>query len=127
MAGLRLAPLATLTIPGGRTLDVPSVLQLLQSAYASEPANSTHRPDLASLVYHSTSSSELDLTFHELQTQPEPRGGHWQCCTVSTRAVCEARGQPQICDGCRTPAGVAIAWRSFVETALGCERVQPPG
>lgn len=103
LAGLDLAPTATLTDPQGGVHDRDSLTQLLRATRASEPAGSTHRPDLGSIAINSQRASLIDLTFHEIQTQIRPGG--WARCTLTTRGVCE--------EALGAPSG--IRWRGFVE------------
>ena len=105
-AGMSLAPSVVLVVPTGEAYNHTEMLALLSEHYAEEPPGSTHRPDLHSIVVHRADADEVELTFHELQTQPLP-GDKWQRCVLTTTAICVA--EPS--------SGSGVAWRSFVERA----------
>lgn len=124
VAALRFAEGGTLTLPSGMTIESGHLAAALQGYHATEPPGSTHRPDLASIVYHTASPKLVDLTFHELQLRPienEGDGALWRLCTMRTRGVCEAAPAAAPTVTPRTP----MAWSSFVEEFVGCERVAP--
>mmetsp|Transcript_12890 Transcript_12890/g.33004 ORF Transcript_12890/g.33004 Transcript_12890/m.33004 type:complete len:335 (-) Transcript_12890:159-1163(-) len=90
--GLSLSPSVVLVDPQGLAHDYAALTQLLQLAYASEPAGSTHVAELESIVVHRSNTSMVELSFLEIQSRAgeQLNSGHlsWRRCVVTTRAAC---------------------------------------